>query len=184
MSVLRAAQSLRGRCAVVAPPQQRPGNSGLVVAGRGMAPAAACQCRPPPTPPPRGRDDCRYHDANLALDGSWRELLNTVRPGSCAFVNGGVVVDRGQQQHPPQCGCNICCASVKKDAADAASAAAESDVSGARHSVSFAWRGGLESHAVSRVDVDRAPARVPHCRSTACHSCGSFEMSFSSDCML
>jgi hypothetical protein len=40
---------------------------------------------------------CRYADANLAQPGSWREMLRLVEPGSCDFVNLGIVVDRGQQ---------------------------------------------------------------------------------------
>lgn len=41
----------------------------------------------------------RFTDADLAVDGAWRELLKGVGEASLDFVNGGVVIDRGQQRN-------------------------------------------------------------------------------------
>ena len=49
----------------------------------------------------------RYDDANLAEEGSWREMLRVAPPGTCDFVNLGIVVDRGQQKEStPQPSCS------------------------------------------------------------------------------
>lgn len=41
----------------------------------------------------------RFADADLAVDGAWRGLLRSVGEASVDFVNGGVVIDRGQQRN-------------------------------------------------------------------------------------
>ena len=43
-----------------------------------------------------------YADSDVTISGEWRRLLELVGgPGTCDFVNGGVVIDRGQQSSEP-----------------------------------------------------------------------------------
>lgn len=42
--------------------------------------------------------DLGYTDADLSVVGAWQDLLRLVPPGSVEFVNGGIVVDRGQSR--------------------------------------------------------------------------------------
>ncbi len=37
-----------------------------------------------------------YHDTDLAVSGSWRAVVDAAGPDGVDFVNGGIVVDRGQ----------------------------------------------------------------------------------------
>ena len=39
----------------------------------------------------------KYADCDAAKDDAWRFMLERVSAGSCDFVNGGIVVDRGQK---------------------------------------------------------------------------------------
>ena len=83
--------------------------------------------------------DLAYADCDLEAEGEWRKLLEVVPAGSCDFVNGGVVVDRGQRidekqlgGHERSCVCTDCrqadTARREDPAAAAAAAAALSDV--------------------------------------------------------
>jgi len=38
-----------------------------------------------------------YHDCDVAQVGAWQKAMQHVRAGSCALVNAGVVVDKGQR---------------------------------------------------------------------------------------
>jgi len=76
--------------------------------------------------------DLGYADCDLEAEGEWRKLLEVVPAGSCDFVNGGVVVDRGQrvdpdaaaEEHGKDCKCTDCRQAAIARAADPAAAAA------------------------------------------------------------
>ena len=42
--------------------------------------------------------DLGYSDADMSMPGAWRDLLAVVPECSCDFVNGGIVIDRGQSR--------------------------------------------------------------------------------------
>ena len=44
--------------------------------------------------------DLAYADCDSAQEGAWRFMLKHVPEGGCDFVNGGIVVDRGQVLNP------------------------------------------------------------------------------------
>ena len=72
--------------------------------------------------------DLGYADCDLEVEGEWRRLLELVPAASCDFVNGGVVVDRGQRDGDEKAAEREEKQKLATDEGAAAAAAALSDV--------------------------------------------------------